>query len=69
MPDTTHECPAPRCTAWLPRSQLACARHWGMLPRHLRRAVTDAWARRATDGLTPHLAARQAAVEWWEQNA
>jgi hypothetical protein len=62
--DSTHQCPAPRCqVVGLPQSVLACPRHWRMLPRHIKTAVTNAW-RRGT--VLEHSRARAAAVNWWE---
>jgi hypothetical protein len=59
----THECPAPDCTVPCSFGTLACPRHWRMLPRHLKAAVTNAW-RRGSWG--EHADARAAAVTWWE---
>lgn len=43
MPATTHECPAPTCSARVPFSQLACRTHWRLVPADLRSALTRAW--------------------------
>ncbi len=34
--DSTHECPGPGCTRRVPRSQLACSRHWFQIPPEIR---------------------------------
>jgi hypothetical protein len=36
MPERTHKCPAPGCTADVPRSQLACRPHWYSIPSEIR---------------------------------
>jgi hypothetical protein len=59
----SHDCPAPDCTVPCNVGILACPQHWRMLPRDLKRAVMDAWRRRAWGD---HATARQAAVKWWE---
>jgi hypothetical protein len=41
--DTTHECPAPVCKERVPEHQLACRRHWRLIPRPMQRAVWAAW--------------------------
>lgn len=36
MPEPTHKCPSPGCTADVPRSQLACRPHWYSIPQEIR---------------------------------
>lgn len=41
--DTTHECPAPSCTARVPYERLACPTHWFSLAKPLRDALWRAY--------------------------
>jgi hypothetical protein len=44
MSDTTHKCPARRCTLRVGPGKLMCRTHWYMVPGPLRDAVYAAWA-------------------------
>jgi hypothetical protein len=59
---SAHECPAPGCDAQVPRSQLACRRHWFAIPKPLRDEVWRAY-RGPGPGSAEHIAAITAAIE------
>lgn len=67
MTDRAHDCPAPNCGVQVPHSQLACKRHWFMLPADLRREVWAAF-REDGQGSRRHVEACLAARDWLEQN-
>lgn len=62
----THDCPG-GCGARVPQHQLACKPDWYRLPAPLRRAVNDAYRRRAVDP-RPHRAALRAALIWYRSS-
>jgi len=43
MTDDLHDCPARGCRQRIPFDQMACRRHWAILPPELRRRVSRAW--------------------------
>lgn len=48
MPEQPHKCPAPGCTAEVPRSQLACRPHWYSIPPEIRSRVWSGYRSRDT---------------------
>lgn len=59
--DGLHACPKRGCPDRLPRSTLACRRHWYSLPFELRQRINSHWrAHRYAD----YLAARDEAVSF-----
>lgn len=56
----THKCPGPDCTEQVPRSKLACARHWGQVSRPVQQEVYAAYR---SGNFGRHIEAMQAAVE------
>lgn len=62
-PDGKHDCPAPDCPQRLPRSTLACRRHWFALPAELRTVINATW--RSSDA-GAYLEARDEAVAYLE---
>jgi hypothetical protein len=63
-----HTCPAPGCDSHVPRSQLACQRHWYSIPKPLR---SEVWRAYRTHGMgsEEHTAAITAAIEFLESDA
>lgn len=57
-----HTCPGPGCDELIPRNMLACRRHWGQVPGHLKRAVYAAWDHGAGYGTPEHADAMKAAI-------
>jgi hypothetical protein len=58
---TGHQCPGHECTRQVPRAQLACPRHWAMVPKPLQREVYAAYRQEPLG--ERHLAAISAAME------
>ena len=61
-----HTCPAPPCTAQVPKTRLACPKHWFALPTHLQRAVLA--GHRAGPLSDEHTDAMVAAIDWYDRN-
>lgn len=62
--DTTHPCPAPRCTLRVRHDQFACPADWVRLPDVLRRAITEARRR----GWTQWTDTAVKAVAWYREH-
>lgn len=60
--DGTHECPYPGCQQRVPFEQLACRRHWYMVPKPLRDALWRAWR---SDDMAEHSRVREEIVQFW----
>lgn len=54
-----HECPGPDCTRRVPRTQLACRRHWLQVDSPIRTAVYGAYRAGTADD---HVAAMRKAI-------
>lgn len=65
-PDDTHECPAPGCTRRVPSIMYACRQHWFALPKSIRDEIWRAYRREPLSD--EHVAAMQAAAEWFREN-
>jgi hypothetical protein len=59
MPDTSHECPAPGCYTAVPRTKLACPKHWARVHPDTKREVNAAYR---AGNLTRHAAAMADAI-------
>jgi hypothetical protein len=60
-----HLCPAPGCGEIVPRTMLACRKHWFSLPKAMRNDIWRAW-RRDPYG-DEHQALIAEAIEWLEE--
>lgn len=66
-----HSCHWPICKVKVPPAMWGCARHWKMLPEHIRRAIWRAYRVGQEDTKTPspeYVAAARAAQDWILEN-
>lgn len=59
MPDTSHQCPAPKCEARVPHSRFCCPDHWRELSKPKQNAILN-----ARPGSREHANAIIAAKNW-----
>lgn len=59
-----HRCPGPACPEQVPASQLACGRHWSVLPEDIRAEV---WAAYRADDEVGTRTALVKALRFWQR--
>ena len=61
---TTHECRWPTCLERVELWRWGCSKHWFRLPEHVRKAITNTWAKGKGKYSSEYARACEAAQEW-----